>query len=392
MADQKLTDKTVQTELADNDIFSTVDVSDLSAGADGTSKKTAWTLIKSTLASLTESITGIKTFVNGLIVGTASGDWQIDAKNTDVSTSGTTYGARIITNAEPTGIASGFNTALAGRINYASSNQSSGGVAGVWGNAAVTLERPNVVMGGNFVAQYSGTEASVQAGSLYGVRANVSVSGGGYYNHIMGMKINPPNLSNGSTADSVWGIYIADVDVAGGTIYAALNIEGTGENNAISFSGDTKLWQDGIDLKTNEDFVFANTKYLWFEDSGGTRRGQIGISSGGEFIYQTNLGYQFKSTSVSDAQNFDIRNGNDDKLLRIKMGTGKIAINGTTVDEQVHVNTGNVKADGFKFSALNSAPATATSTGTLGDIRYTADYIYVCTATNTWKRTAIATW
>ena len=39
-----------------------------------------------------------------------------------------------------------------------------------------------------------------------------------------------------------------------------------------------------------------------------------------------------------------------------------------------------------------AAPASAGATGTAGDIRYDTDYIYVCTATNTWKRAAIATW
>jgi len=39
-----------------------------------------------------------------------------------------------------------------------------------------------------------------------------------------------------------------------------------------------------------------------------------------------------------------------------------------------------------------TAPATAGATGTAGDIRYDADYIYICTAANTWKRVAIATW
>ena len=37
-------------------------------------------------------------------------------------------------------------------------------------------------------------------------------------------------------------------------------------------------------------------------------------------------------------------------------------------------------------------PATASDTGTAGEICWDASYIYVCTATNTWKRTAIATW
>ena len=37
-------------------------------------------------------------------------------------------------------------------------------------------------------------------------------------------------------------------------------------------------------------------------------------------------------------------------------------------------------------------PASASATGSTGEICWDANYIYVCTATNTWKRTAIATW
>ena len=43
--------------------------------------------------------------------------------------------------------------------------------------------------------------------------------------------------------------------------------------------------------------------------------------------------------------------------------------------------------------ALSSdAPTTASSNGTAGDIRYDADYVYICIATNTWKRAPLATW
>jgi hypothetical protein len=37
-------------------------------------------------------------------------------------------------------------------------------------------------------------------------------------------------------------------------------------------------------------------------------------------------------------------------------------------------------------------PSSASDTGTTGQIAWDADYIYVCTATDTWKRVAIATW
>lgn len=46
----------------------------------------------------------------------------------------------------------------------------------------------------------------------------------------------------------------------------------------------------------------------------------------------------------------------------------------------------------LSITELNTAPASATATGRTGEIRVTADYIYVCTATDTWKRTALTTW
>lgn len=41
---------------------------------------------------------------------------------------------------------------------------------------------------------------------------------------------------------------------------------------------------------------------------------------------------------------------------------------------------------------LVSAPATASSTGTAGQVAYDSSYFYVCVGTNTWKRTALSTW
>jgi len=39
-----------------------------------------------------------------------------------------------------------------------------------------------------------------------------------------------------------------------------------------------------------------------------------------------------------------------------------------------------------------STPASASATGTVGTIAWDTGYIYVCTATDTWERVAIATW
>ncbi|MEP1490440.1 MAG: hypothetical protein ABJK28_18625 [Algibacter sp.] len=69
-----------------------------------------------------------------------------------------------------------------------------------------------------------------------------------------------------------------------------------------------------------------------------------------------------------------------------RVGIDKIAtthaleVNGTTETTQ------------YKLSALNTAPASATDTGIIGEIRVTTTHIYVCIAANTWVRSALVTW
>lgn len=42
--------------------------------------------------------------------------------------------------------------------------------------------------------------------------------------------------------------------------------------------------------------------------------------------------------------------------------------------------------------STGTAPSTASSAGTKGQIAYDTSYVYVCVATNTWKRSALTTW
>ncbi|UKO99350.1 hypothetical protein [Nostoc sp. UHCC 0870] len=73
-------------------------------------------------------------------------------------------------------------------------------------------------------------------------------------------------------------------------------------------------------------------------------------------------------------------------------GLGNLLI-GTTTDNGNKLRVaGTAEATQYRLSALNTAPASATDTGTLGEIRIDADYIYVCVANNVWKRSALTTW
>lgn len=53
---------------------------------------------------------------------------------------------------------------------------------------------------------------------------------------------------------------------------------------------------------------------------------------------------------------------------------------------------GSATANNYNLFALNTAPASATASGTTGEIRYTSDFIYVCVAPSTWRRSPLSSW
>ena len=76
--------------------------------------------------------------------------------------------------------------------------------------------------------------------------------------------------------------------------------------------------------------------------------------------------------------------GNDDIIKTVLKGD--IGIGTTLPTEKLDVNSNAIRI------RTAQTPASATATGTQGMITWDADYIYVCIATDTWKRTAISTW
>lgn len=45
-----------------------------------------------------------------------------------------------------------------------------------------------------------------------------------------------------------------------------------------------------------------------------------------------------------------------------------------------------------QFAVNVGAPASAAAAGNTGDVAWDTDYFYICTASSTWKRVAVATW
>jgi hypothetical protein len=82
----------------------------------------------------------------------------------------------------------------------------------------------------------------------------------------------------------------------------------------------------------------------------------------------------------------------DNQFNQIVIGTGTTGLgSNTTIIGQSGTTITGLYGNIRLVSGMGTAPATSTSTGTTGDIIVTAGFIYVCSATNTWVRTALTT-
>lgn len=77
-----------------------------------------------------------------------------------------------------------------------------------------------------------------------------------------------------------------------------------------------------------------------------------------------------------------------EKKVAVYNSSGNLEPNSILSVESDHVlNTGTYAVG----SDLNTAPASASAAGVKGHIKFTADAIYVCVDTDTWKKVDIAT-
>jgi hypothetical protein len=94
-------------------------------------------------------------------------------------------------------------------------------------------------------------------------------------------------------------------------------------------------------------------------------------AAGGAFSTNTNAAFTFTNTGT--------------RILTITRA-GNVGIGTTAPTQKLDINDDSIRVGTAK------TPASATATGTQGQIAWDADYVYVCVATDTWKRTAILTW
>lgn len=123
--------------------------------------------------------------------------------------------------------------------------------------------------------------------------------------------------------------------------------------------------------------------------------GSINQTIGGEKTFSQkpifSSGIDFGGYSLVKDWNAIKFEGYGSDYLQFDIGSSANAIVSTSKDaifmsDKVILSTLSISGN------LNPAPSSSTDTGTKGDMRFTEDYIYLCTANNTWKRVALSTW
>jgi hypothetical protein len=239
----------------------------------------------------------------------------------------------------------------------------SGAYAGV-ANSSVDNATGNITLGSRFISSLNGA-ASAPPGAFTGTW----FTGGTATTTKPQVLIEPTGATSTAWSTSGTGLGVnAASGFAGnlldlqvnGTSIARVNsskiVAGTIDSSGFQLSASNWAGTDGSKWRVGVSSFFTNGQIF---SAGGT----LSLDINGTFIGVGGTTSSFPALKRSS------------EILQARLADDSAY---TTIDAQHRLQ--------------GTAPANATATGTAGDIRYDADYIYICTATNTWKRASIATW
>ena len=199
---------------------------------------------------------------------------------------------------------------------------------------------------------------------------------------------------------------------------AKLNVSGSDLDQLISLKADSigqvfyvsasgELWNSGsATFKSPEPYLHLSSSV------NAAAHAKIGLNSSNNILIQNNTSNKhivFKASragSIKEGLRLDgavpevVVNQDSDSLINFRVesnnNTHMLYVTGS---DQVGVGVSDpaigvtLDISGSAMRLRNSStPANAGSVGVQGEIRWDANYIYVCIATDTWKRVAIGTW
>ncbi len=137
-----------------------------------------------------------------------------------------------------------------------------------------------------------------------------------------------------------------------------------------------------IGINDSDNLVIENkssNKYIVFKtnDAGSVREGfRIGGVTPEVVVNEG-------SDSLVD---FRVESNNNTHMLFVDGGNEKVGIGTSSPTEALDIDSNSIRL------RQDLTPSSASDTGSAGQIAWDPNYIYVCVATDTWKRVAIGTW
>ena len=205
--------------------------------------------------------------------------------------------------------------------------------------------------------------------------------------------------------------------VGGMHLDAKLNISGSDVDKLISAAGTSRGPAFYVSA-SGETFVSGSVilqdvePTIYFSGSNGSETlGQIGYNSSDNILIQNNVTNKHIVLKANDAGtlregfrldgavpevvvnqtadslvDFRVESDNNTHMLFVDGAADKIGINTDTPGTTLDINGSAIRIRN------NSTPSSASDLGMTGEIRWDANYIYICIATDTWRRIAHGTW
>lgn len=198
--------------------------------------------------------------------------------------------------------------------------------------------------------------------------------------------LNPTNLTASANFNWFNDTYRLRVGGSGAGATSGFDFQGVGNVSFFKLNQSTRTFQTGTGILDNVTTSSDTNDPIIVK--GASDNTLKAISQGAE-KFVNNPGNASASVKLGWSGN--------QPLLKIQ-GTGLGIDNGFSIQSTTGTKLLNVDGQSkvtvsqYQLSALNTAPASSTDTGTLGEVRITTNYIYVCVATNTWVRAALASW
>jgi hypothetical protein len=223
----------------------------------------------------------------------------------------------------------------------------------------------------SWLAHYIAAQGTITGGSRLGV---TSQAGFQVNNSLTGATNNYGFYSNIGTGTGRWNFYAAGT--ANNYFAGSVGIGTTSPDERLHIQGSSST-------AVSEHIQNTESSVNYYSTVCGTGYSFSGVSGAAVFLaadanmaigpYASGKFLQFIAAGTERAR--------IDSSGRLLVGTSS-----QSGGSLLQVNDNRIRI------ATAKTPASASDTGTAGEICWDADYIYVCTATDTWKRTAISTW